>query len=143
VVAGGIPARAAGFDWDARAADEWPPRAATLEAADAASRLWLMLAECDDALRLLKLALDDLPAGGLSAPLPDMAGAGFALVEGARGPALCWLRLDEGGLIAQAWLHDPSWGHLPMLEAALAGAELHDVTAIRASIPISASGMDL
>jgi len=151
VVAGGIPARAAGLAWDARADDELPPRAAVLDSADAAARLWLMLAECDDALRLLRLALDDVSPGVasaqassvLSAPVPGVAGTGFALVEAARGPVLCWLRLDEGGLIAQAWLHDPSWGHLPMLETALAGAELHDAPVIRASIPISPSGMDL
>lgn len=143
---GGIAARAGGAAWDARQSQDayaaLEPRGALREAADAAARQALMLEEAADAARMLRVLLDDLPPGEVLAPVPQGAGEGMAVVEGPRGPCLAWLRLDDGGLIAAAHLHDPAWNTLPVLEAALEGAALEDVSVIRASLPLNPAGMD-
>ncbi len=145
--AGGVVGRASGRPFDARTLyapyDELDFTPITREAGDVAARLAVRIAEIQDSLRMLDLILAGMPAGPLSIPLPHIAGEGVALVEGFRGECLCWLRLDDGGLIKASFLRDPSWLHWPLLEAAVQGNIVADFPLINKSINGSYSGVDL
>jgi Ni,Fe-hydrogenase III large subunit len=157
--AGGVVGRASGRAFDARhAAGSAPYHALPLPpmaldtAGDAAARLGLRIAELAGAARLAHVLLADLPATGRGEALPlrplpqgseGRAGEGIGLVEGFRGECLHWLRLDDGGLIAAAFLRDPSWLHWPLLEAAIAGGDVADLALCERSFNCSASGVDL
>jgi Ni,Fe-hydrogenase III large subunit len=64
-------------------------------------------------------------------------------VESPRGEVLHWLALDGAGLIRASFARDPGWMHVPLLEAAMAGATLGDLPLLRASLNPSTSGIDL
>jgi Ni,Fe-hydrogenase III large subunit len=156
--AGGVVGRASGRAFDARHAagaapyDALPlPPMALDTAGDAAARLGLRIAELAGAARLARVLLADLPVADrgetLLRPLPQgsdgRAGEGIGLIEGFRGECLHWLSLDDGGLIAAAFLRDPSWLHWPLLEAAIAGGDVADLALCERSFDCSASGVDL
>lgn len=145
--AGGVVGRASGRNFDARTLcapyDELELASITRAAGDVAARLEVRIGEIHDSLRMLRLILAGLPDGPLATPLPHVAGEGVALVEGFRGDCLCWLRLDDGGLIQSAFLRDPSWLHWPLLEAAVQGNIVADFPLINKSINASYSGVDL
>jgi Ni,Fe-hydrogenase III large subunit len=111
-------------------------------AGDAAARLSVRLAELRESCRLLGTLLADLPAGPVVATLPLVSGEGIGWAEGPRGDGWAWLRL-EGGQIAAAFLRDPAWLHLPLLEAAMEHTDLSDFAIAEASFGLSLSGMDL
>jgi Ni,Fe-hydrogenase III large subunit len=115
---------------------------ATESAGDAAARLAVRLAELRESCRLLGTLLADLPAGPVVATLPLVSGEGIGWAEGPRGDAWAWLRL-EGGQIAAAFLRDPAWLHLPLLEAAMEGTDLSDFAIAQASFDLALPGMDL
>jgi len=145
--AGGVVGRASGRSFDARSLyapyDELDFAPVLRDTGDVAARLAVRVAELHDSLRMLRLILDNLPPGPLAIPLPHGPGEGVALVEGFRGECLCWLRLDDGGLIQAAFLRDPSWLHWPLLEAAMQGNIVADFPLINKSINASYSGVDL
>ncbi|HKM63379.1 MAG TPA: NADH-quinone oxidoreductase subunit C [Acidisphaera sp.] len=146
--AGGYVARASGQRVDARAEPGYPPYdyhprpVTTLDAGDVDARLRIRLAEIDDSLSLLRDLLHVLQAGPISVGLPQASGEGIGWAEGFRGDCWCWLRLDAG-LIAAAFLRDPSWMHWPLLEAAVPGNIIGDFPLINKSINASYSGVDL
>lgn len=140
--------RAAGRSLDARRAPGYPPypgllsEPPTRREGDVRARLRLCLAELAAAPALLRRLLSDLPEGTISEPLPAASGEGYGCAESFRGDCWAWLRLD-GGMIAAAFLADPSWRLWPVLEQALAGAALADFPLISRSINASTSGVDL
>jgi len=91
---------------------------------------------------LLRALLRAVPDGPSTTALPQASGEGIGWVEGFRGDCWCWLRLDAG-LIAAAFLRDPSWMHWPLLEAAVPGNIIGDFPLINKSINASYSGVDL
>lgn len=109
---------------------------------DVLARLRSRLAELATAPALLGQLLSSLPDSAISAPLPITSGEAYGCAESFRGDCWAWLRL-EGGMIAAAFMADPSWRLVPVLEQALVGAALADFPLISSSINISASGMDL
>ena len=107
-----------------------------------AARLAVRMAEIGESLRLLRGLLAALPDGPVSLPLSLASGEGIGWAEGARGEIFHWLRLD-GGLIGAAFIRDPAWLHLPLLEAAMAGGVVADFPLCAASFGCSVAGMDL
>jgi Ni,Fe-hydrogenase III large subunit len=146
--AGGTVARAAGRDVDAR---RWPGYAPydalgvavpVLTEGDTDARIRLRLLEIPESLRLLDALLGDLPDGAISVPLPAVSGEGIGVAETFRGDAWHWLRLDHG-VIAAAFVRDPSWAHWPLLEAAARGTVIADFPLCNRSFNAAYSGMDL
>ena len=111
-------------------------------AGDAAARLAVLLAELRDSVRMLRTLLADLPGGESVVGLPMVSGEGIGWAEGPRGDIWTWVRL-EGGQVAGAFLRDPGWLVLPLLEAAMAGVAVEDWAVARASFGVSHAGMDL
>jgi Ni,Fe-hydrogenase III large subunit len=146
--AGGPVGRAAGRKFDARRTPGYPPYGSlafevpTLAGGDADARLRVRLAEIGESLRLLRALLAALPEGPVSLPLSLASGEGIGWAEGCHGDIFHWLRLD-GGLISAAFMRDPAWLLLPLLEAAMAGGTVFDFSLCVASFGISVSGMDL
>ncbi len=145
---GGPAGRASGIDTDLRRTPGYRPyhdlnvSPVREPAGDAAARLLVLLAELRDSVRMLRTLLADLPAGEIVTALPPDSGEGFGWAEGPRGDIWTWLRL-EGGHIAGVFLRDPGWLILPLMEAAIAGTDLSDWPAARASFGFSHAGMDL
>jgi len=145
--AGGPPGRAMGGG-DLRRLPGYRPyqdlniAVAVAEGGDAAARLHVRLAELRESCRLLGTLLADLPDGAVVTTLPLVSGEGIGWAEGPRGDCWTWLRL-EGGQIASAFLRDPAWLHLPLLEAAMHGTDLSDFAIAHASFGLSHAGMDL
>jgi Ni,Fe-hydrogenase III large subunit len=109
---------------------------------DALGRQHLRIDEIAASLSLLRSALRTLPAGALTVALPPESGEGIGWAESARGDIWHWLRLDHGQ-IAACFPRDPTWALWPVLDAALAGADVEDADLIRASFALTVSGMDL
>jgi Ni,Fe-hydrogenase III large subunit len=146
--AGGVVGRAAGRAFDAR---HWPGYAPydtlgiavpVLAEGDVDARLRLRFSEIDESLRLLETLLVRLPGGAIATPLPPASGEGIGVVETFRGDAWHWLRLDHG-VIAAAFVRDPSWALWPLLEAAVRGTVIADFPLCNRSFNAAYSGMDL
>ena len=146
--AGGHVGRASGQAADARRWPGYPPFDAvpvevpTLTEGDVDARVRIRLTELAESTRLVRALLADLPAGPLTVALPTGSGEGIGWAESFRGTAWHWLRLD-GGLIASAFMADPSWLHWPLLEAAIEGNIVADFPLINKSFNASYSGVDL
>jgi Ni,Fe-hydrogenase III large subunit len=146
--AGGVVGRASGRSFDVRRTPGYPPyqamrfEAPVLAAGDVEARMRVRLAEIGASLALLQSLLGELPAGGVSVPLPQASGEGVGWAEGCRGDIWHWLRL-EGGQIAAVFVRDPGWLQWPLLEAAVAGGNLGDVPLTSRSFSCSVSGVDL
>jgi Ni,Fe-hydrogenase III large subunit len=146
--AGGTVARSAGRDVDVR---RWPGYAPydaldlvvpVLAEGDVDARLRIRFAEIGESLRLLAALLARLPEGAIVVPLPAASGEGIGVAETFRGDAWHWLRLDHG-VIAAAFVRDPSWAHWPLLEAAVRGTVIADFPLCNRSFNAAYSGMDL
>jgi Ni,Fe-hydrogenase III large subunit len=146
--AGGFVGRAAGRAVDLRRTPGYPPydglafEVPVLQEGDVDARVRIRLAEIDESVRILRALLADLPAGGVSVPLPAASGEGIGWAEGFRGDIWHWLRLDAGQ-IAAVFMRDPSWLQWPLLEAAIHGNIVADFPLCNKSFNCSYSGVDL
>jgi Ni,Fe-hydrogenase III large subunit len=146
--AGGPVGRASGRGLDVRRTPGYAPYNAlafsvpVLAEGDVDARLRLRIAEIGQSAAILRAVLADLPGGPLSVQLPMVSGEGFGWAEGFRGDIWHWLRLD-GGMIASAFMRDPSWMQWPLLEAAMAGNIVADFPLCNKSFNCSYSGVDL
>lgn len=146
---GGFVGRASGRNFDARRDCPYAPYAGMeipvplLTAGDVEARLAIRIEEIGHSLGLVREMLARLEPGETLAPLPARAGEGFGLVEGFRGEVLCWMALDEAGLIRSVFPRDPSWLQWPLLEAAMPGNILADFPLCNKSFNCSYSGVDL
>lgn len=146
--AGGVVGRAAGRAADARVVPGYAPYPdlapviATSAEGDVDARVRVRLAELGESVRLVRALLAALPDGPVAATLPPADGEGIGCAELCRGDAWHWLRL-EGGVIAEAFLCDPSWRLWPLVEAAALDAVIADFPLINRSISASYSGVDL
>jgi Ni,Fe-hydrogenase III large subunit len=144
---GGIVGRASGHAFDLRAlfVPGYPdliPRLAVRQDGDAAGRQHLRIREIEESLRLIASALEILPAGPVSIPLPQVSGEGIGCAESIRGGVWHWVSLDHGQ-IAATFPRDAGWVLWPLAEHVLHHAKADDVDLIRASFALPASGMDL
>ncbi len=152
--AGGYVGRASGRAFDVRRALPYPPYDAVRfevpvrTAGDVDARVWIRIDEIGESLSIIEQCLEKLPEGPIAVPL-DAALASAAgreattLVEGFRGDVLAWVRLGEGGTIADAYIRDPSWLQWPLLEAAIEGNIVADFPICNKSFNCSYSGHDL
>jgi Ni,Fe-hydrogenase III large subunit len=147
----GFVARASGIDADARrdhpfaAYPELRPRVSVHESGDVRARTLVRVEEARESARLIRRALETLPAGPLAAavpPLPADAPA-FALVEGWRGAIIHWVLAGAGGALARVKVLDPSFLNWPALSYALLTNIVPDFPLCNKSFNQSYSGNDL
>lgn len=147
----GLAARASGIDRDARrdhpfaAYADLPPRVPVYSEGDVWARLMVRVEEAREAANLIMRALDGLPEGKISAPLPPVpAGAsGFGLVEGWRGPIWHWLVAGEGNRLARVKIKDPSFANWPAIHYAILKNIVPDFPLVNKSFNLSYAGNDL
>jgi Ni,Fe-hydrogenase III large subunit len=146
----GLAGRASGQAHDLRVDlpcapyDRLTVKLATDKRGDVAARVALRFDEVTESLRLIRVIVDELPAGELRSPLPPVADDGFGIgwVEGWRGEVLVALEADAAGLLRRGHCHDPSWQNWPLLEHAVLGNIVPDFPLINKSFNLSYSGHD-
>jgi Ni,Fe-hydrogenase III large subunit/Ni,Fe-hydrogenase III component G len=147
----GFVARASGLDIDVRrdhpfaAYAEVPPRVVVHEGGDVRARTLVRVEEARESGRLIRRALETLPAGPLAVEvgrLPAFAPA-FGLVEGWRGAIVHWLMADGDGALARVKVLDPSFLNWRPLSYALLNNIVPDFPLCNKSFNQSYSGNDL
>lgn len=149
---GGVIGRASGRNQDCRLHPGYPPYdgmtlgAITRQDGDVEARIQVRMAEVMASIALLRQLLATLPELAPNAVLAErlqgVTAEGIGWAEGFRGDIWHWLRI-EGGLIAHAFLCDPSWRQWPLLEAAVIGNIVADFPLCNKSFNCSYSGVDL
>lgn len=145
---GGFVGRASGQVFDTRRNpghapyDRMDVASPLLESGDVDARVRVRMAEIAESIRVLRILLDELPPGPIALTLPIVSAEGIGWAEGFRGDIWHWLRL-EGGLIAHAFLCDPSWRQWPLLQVAVQGNIVADFPLCNKSFNCSYSGVDL
>ena len=147
----GLVARASGLDADVRrdhpfaAYAELAPRVVLHEAGDVRARTLVRVEEARESARLIRRALETLPAGPLAVevpPLPPFEPA-FSLVEGWRGAVIHWVMAGAGGTLERVKVFDPSFLNWPALSYALINNIVPDFPLCNKSFNQSYSGNDL
>jgi Ni,Fe-hydrogenase III large subunit/Ni,Fe-hydrogenase III component G len=147
----GVVARASGVDADARrdhpfaAYDALPPRVIVHAGGDVRARTLVRVEEAREAARLVRHALETLPAGPLTTPLPALPPleSAVGLVEGWRGAIIHWVMADRDGALARVKVLDPSFLNWPALSHALLTNIVPDFPLCNKSFNQSYSGNDL
>jgi Ni,Fe-hydrogenase III large subunit/Ni,Fe-hydrogenase III component G len=147
----GLPGRASGQAWDARAQfpcapyDQLEVRMATHRNGDVAARVIVRFEELMESMRLIRLILAKFPAGELRATVADAPenALGIGWVEGWRGEILVALHTGKNNSIHRLHPHDPSWQNWPVLEHAIIGNIVPDFPLINKSFNLSYAGQDL
>jgi len=147
----GQAARASGQMCDVRLTHPCSPyrelevKIARLNDGDVAARVAVRFAEIFESIRLLRLIVDRLPLGEITAPVPTPPEGtlGIGWVEGWRGDVFVALETGEGGRIARLHPRDPSWHNWPLLEHAILGNIVPDFPLINKSFNLSYAGQDL
>jgi Ni,Fe-hydrogenase III large subunit/NADH:ubiquinone oxidoreductase subunit C len=141
----GPVARASGQDVDSRrdhpadSGDEPPPKVATRSDGDVLARMQVMLAEVDEAERLIERRLDS--AGPARKPVQPGAGDGFGWAESPRGEALAWVSMTDEGRIRRARLRPASVRNWRAFDdAARAQNVFTDIPIIEASFWLTVAG---
>ena len=147
----GFVARASAINIDARrdhpfaAYPELKFSVPVLESGDVKARTLVRVAEAREAVRLIRQAMDRLPAGPLAValnPLPPFAPA-FSVVEGWRGAILHWMMSDKSGRLYRVKIMDPSFLNWRSLSHALLKNIVPDFPLCNKSYNQSYSGNDL
>jgi Ni,Fe-hydrogenase III large subunit/Ni,Fe-hydrogenase III component G len=147
----GLPGRASGQAWDARAQfpcvpyDQLDVNMVTHRNGDVAARVTMRFEEMVESIRLIHLMLEQLPAGALMSAVGDAAegSLGIGWVEGWRGEILVALHVGKNNRIHRLHPHDPSWQNWPVLEHAIMNNIVPDFPLINKSFNLSYSGVDL
>ena len=141
----GPVARASGQAIDVRrdhptgAGDEPRPRVATRDSGDALGRMWVMVDEVEEAVRLIDAHLSE--AGSGAEPVAPGPGAGLGWAESPRGEALARVSLDREGRILQARLRPASVRNWRAFDdAARAQNVFTDIPIIEASFWLTVAG---
>jgi Ni,Fe-hydrogenase III large subunit len=109
---------------------------------DVLARARIRIEETRVAAALLRAALQALPSGTVSAPVPATAHAeGLSAVESPRGELLYWVRVRDGR-IARCHIKSPSFQNWPALPHAMPGNIIADFPLINKSFNLSYSGCD-
>jgi Ni,Fe-hydrogenase III large subunit/Ni,Fe-hydrogenase III component G len=147
----GLPGRASGQAWDARAQfpcapyDQLDVQMVTHRNGDVAARVTMRFEEVAESIRLIRLILERLPVSHLLSELgaAEAGSMGIGWVEGWRGEILIALHVGHGNTIYRLHPHDPSWQNWPVLEHAIIGNIVPDFPLINKSFNLSYSGVDL
>jgi Ni,Fe-hydrogenase III large subunit/Ni,Fe-hydrogenase III component G len=141
----GVAARASGLDLDLRrdrpyaAYGELPVGVVTGVAGDVAARFHVRAQEAAESVRLVRRALDGLPAGPTLVPLhspPEVGATAVAGVEGPRGASWIWLRAGADGTIDRLRLRSASFANWPVVAAAVPGNLVPDFPLINKSFEL-------
>ena len=147
----GLVARASGLDADVRrdhpfaAYAELTPKVVVQTAGDVRARTLVRVEEARESARLIRRALETLPAGPRAVsvpPLPAFAPA-FSLVEGWRGAIIHWIMAGADGALERVKLFDPSFVNWPALSYALINNIVPDFPLCNKSFNQSYAGNDL
>jgi len=151
ICAVGIVARASGLNLDCRIQNPFPPydrigvNVPVLIEGDVNARVWVRIEEIREAVRIIRVMLDTLPSGEISAdagiPAPDTSG--FSAVEGWRGEIVYWLQSGPKGEVNRCMVRDPSSVNWLGLEQAALGNIVPDFPLCNKSFNQSYSGHDL
>ncbi len=147
----GLAGRASGQPLDLRLDAPVTPypalgvRRCTQAGGDVLARVNLRFDELNEALRLVRNILGDLPEGAhsIAVPTPSVGAAAAGLIEGWRGPVVIGLEAGPNGTIRRCHPQDPSWHNWPALEHAVIGNIVPDFPLINKSFNLSYSGHDL
>ncbi|PKL52608.1 MAG: hypothetical protein CVV37_00370 [Nitrospira bacterium HGW-Nitrospira-1] len=150
----GIVARASGLNLDCRIYHPFPPydQHDRIEldvpvpiTGDVYARVKVRIGEVRESIRIIRLMLEDLPAGRLTSPvtLPSAECAGFSAVEGWRGEIIYWLQAGPKGEVNRCMVRDPSSVNWLGLEQAIHGNIVPDFPLCNKSFNQSYSGHDL
>ena len=146
----GLAGRASGQAFDLRVDHPVEPygalgvRKIVYVAGDVAARVHVRFEELFESLRLVRAICGEMPAGATRAALGEAAAGtlGVGWVESWRGEVLVAVQAGEGGRIARAHAHDPSWHNWPVIEHAVIGNIVPDFPLINKSFNLSYSGVD-
>ena len=147
----GFVARASGLDADTRrdhpfaAYGELSFEVPVFESGDVKARTLVRVHEARESVRLIRQAVEGLPAGPLEArmgALPAFEPA-FSLVEGWRGRIIHWLMADGRGRLDRVKILDPSFLNWRPLSYALLKNIVPDFPLCNKSFNQSYSGNDL
>ncbi len=147
----GFVARASGIDVDARrdhsfaAYPELKFSVPVMESGDVKARTLVRVAEAREAVRLIRQAADQLPAGPLATALDPLQPflPAFSIVEGWRGAIVHWLMADKNGRLYRVKIMDPSFLNWRSLSHALLKNIVPDFPLCNKSYNQSYSGNDL
>jgi Ni,Fe-hydrogenase III large subunit len=109
------------------------------------ARTLVRVEEARESARLIRRALDSLPAGPLAAPVPRLPPfePAFGLVEGWRGAIVHWVMGGASGALERVKVLDPSFVNWPALSRALLNNIVPDFPLCNKSFNQSYSGNDL
>ena len=147
----GYVARASGIDADARrdhpfaAYGELDFRVPVFDSGDVRARTLVRVDEARESVRLIRQAVERLPAGSVAAPLGPLPAfePAFGLVEGWRGALWHWVMADAGGRLHRVKIMDPSFLNWRPLSYALLKNIVPDFPLCNKSFNQSYSGNDL
>ena len=147
----GYVARASGIDTDTRrdhpfaAYAHLPFRVPVFESGDVKARTLVRVEEARESVKLIRQAVDRLPAGPLTAPLPALPAfaPAFSLVEGWRGTIIHWVMGGPDGRLYRVKVMDPSFLNWRPLSYALLKNIVPDFPLCNKSFNQSYSGNDL
>ncbi len=150
----GVAARASGVDRDARrdhphcayGSDRALDVGVAIETSgDVRARLDVRAAEARESMRLLRVLLESLPAGPISAAMPELLpawGVGLAAVESPRGAAIHWLRTDAAGRVDRYHLRSASYANWPAVALAAQSSIIPDFPLVNKSFELCYSCTD-
>ncbi len=147
----GYVGRASNYQVDIRIDNPYPPYdkfipdIITYQGEDVLSRLHVRVDEVRSSLKLLESMLLDLP-DETEPGLPDIntvSRESVGIVEGWRGEAICFVRLDDDGKVVRFFPRDPGWLNWPALEALMDNNIVPDFPVCNKSVNGSYSGVDL
>jgi Ni,Fe-hydrogenase III large subunit/Ni,Fe-hydrogenase III component G len=147
----GYVARASGIDIDVRrdhpfaAYDALSVRVPVFDSGDVKARTLVRIEEARESVRLIRHAVERLPAGPLAAPLPPLPAfaPAFSLVEGWRGAIIHWVMGGPDGRLYRVKVMDPSFLNWRPLSYALLENIVPDFPLCNKSFNQSYSGNDL
>jgi Ni,Fe-hydrogenase III large subunit/Ni,Fe-hydrogenase III component G len=147
----GYVARASGIDTDVRrdypfaAYPRLSFRVPIFASGDVKARTLVRVEEARESVKLIRQALDGLPPGPLTAPLPALPAyaPAFSLVEGWRGAIIHWVMGGPDGRLHRVKVMDPSFLNWPPLSYALLENIVPDFPLCNKSFNQSYSGNDL
>ena len=147
----GYVARASGIDADVRrdhpfaAYGDLSFRVPVFTSGDVKARTMVRVEEARESVRLIRQAVESMPAGPLRValgPLPAFAPA-WGMVEGWRGAIIHWVMADEMGALYRVKIMDPSFLNWRPLSYALLKNIVPDFPLCNKSFNQSYSGNDL
>jgi Ni,Fe-hydrogenase III large subunit/Ni,Fe-hydrogenase III component G len=147
----GYVARGSGIDTDVRrdhpfaAYDRLSFRVPVFEWGDVKARTLVRVKEARESVTLIRQAVDQLPDGPLTAPLPALPAfaPAFSLVEGWRGAIVHWVMGGPDGRLYRVKVMDPSFLNWRPLSYALLKNIVPDFPLCNKSFNQSYSGNDL